>query len=405
MLNSGLDNIIGRPESFCQKPRADIRLGDAVPPGTTNPTSTPQLPLTNPANPAMAAIKPITTDDVVFVAASPEQREIAWRINHATWANTIPVEEHIRREGALAATAHATSSIGGRTYWVMHRKGDPLDVVAAVDSISKEALVRDGNGVRPVKAYAVGSVHTAPEYRRQGMAGHMLGRLQEAMDEDGEFSVLYSDIGTEYYGKFGWAAYPSLQVSAYLEGNKPEKPAGIKFLSQREMKPYCERDVGKLREKMESIPDDGRTHVAFLPSFEQLDWQFTRNELGAKAKDVPEPSNHGAATDDDSGWIYWHHDHSKNMLVIHRVVADSPETVRELLSAAAAEAGRSGLERVVAWNPDGAVEDGARLLAEEAEAVRVRFENREEYQRPCLRWKGGANGDVVWEENQYYSWC
>ena len=353
----------------------------------------------------MTAIKPITTDDVVFVAASPEQREIAWRINHTTWANTIPVEEHVRRQGVLAATLHATSSIGGRTYWVLHRKGDPFDIVAAVDSISKEALVRDGNGVWPVKAYGVASVHTAPEYRKQGMAGHMLGRLQEVMDADAEFSVLYSDIGTEYYGKFGWAAYPSLQVSAYLEGNKPEKPAGIKFLSQKEMKPYCERDVGKLREKMESLPNDGRTHVAFLPSFEQLDWQFTRDELSTKPKGHPEPSNHGAAIDDDSGWIYWHHDLSKNMLVIHRVVADTPEAVRDLLSAAAAEAGRSGLERVVAWNPEGTVEDGARLLAEEGEAVKVRFENREEYRRPCLRWKGGANGDVVWEENQYYAWC
>ncbi|KAL2105090.1 hypothetical protein VUR80DRAFT_9005 [Thermomyces stellatus] len=353
----------------------------------------------------MPTIKPISIDDVVFVAAGPEQRELTWRINHATWANTIPVEEHIRSQEALARTPHATSSIGGRTSWVLHLKGDPLNVVAAVDSISKEAFVKDGKGVRLVKAYGVGSVHTAPEYRKQGMAGHMLGRLQEVMDTDGEFSVLYSDIGTEYYGKFGWVAYPSLQVSAYLEGNKPEKPAGVKFLSRDEMKPYCERDVGKLREKMESLPDDGRTHVAFLPSFEQLDWQFTRDELSAGQKGLPKPTSQGAATEDDSSWLYWHHDLSKNMLVIHRVVADSDEAVRDLLLAAVAEAGQTGLATVVAWNPEGLVEDGARLLAEEGEGVRVRFESRETYRRPCLRWKGGANEGVVWEDNQYYAWC
>lgn len=353
----------------------------------------------------MATIKPITADDVVFTAATPEQRELTWRINHATWANTIPIEEYIRGQGLLAATPHATSRTGGTTCWVMHRKGDPLDIVAAVNSIGKQALVRDENGLRPVRAYGVGGVHTAPEYRKQGMAGHMLRLLQEAMDADGEFSVLYSDIGTEYYGKFGWSAYPSLQVSVYLEGNKPDKPEGVKFLTRGEMERFCERDVAEQRQTMESLPDDGRTHVAFLPSFEQLDWQFTRDALVASAKGGPEPENYGAATEDDSSWVYWHHDLGADMLVIHRVVATSPEAVRDLLRAAVAEAGQWGLGRVVSWNPVGVVEDGARLLAEEGESVRVRFENREDSRRPCLRWKGGAGGDVVWEDNYYYAWC
>ena len=355
-------------------------------------------------NSAMATTtKPITLDDVVFVVATPEQREKAWRINHASWAKGAPLDEHLRREATLAATTHGTSPTGGRTYFVVHRKNNPLDIVCAVSSLGKQALVKDADGVRVVRAYGVGDVHTAPEYRKQGMAGHMLRNLQEAIDTNGEFSVLYSGIGTEYYGKFGWAAYPSLQVSIYLDGGKPEQPADIKFLSQAEMGPYCERDVAAQRQRMENMPADGRTHVAFLPTFEQLDWQFTRDALAAQLRGDPEPTYYGAATADDRCWVYWHHDANSSMLVIHRVVADSSNAVQDLLRAAMVEADQYGLERVVSWNPEGEVEDGARLLGEDG--VRVRFENRENSRSPCLRWRGGAEKDVVWDENHHYAWC
>ncbi|SPO03260.1 uncharacterized protein DNG_05942 [Cephalotrichum gorgonifer] len=353
--------------------------------------------------------KPITTDDVVFTKATPAQRELSWRINGASWAKPLTIDAHVQREETLAASAQATSTeTGGRTYWVMHRKGDPLDIVSAVDSVGKAALVVDGNGLRTGRAYGVGSVYTAPQYRKQGMAGFMLQRLQEAMDADSEFSVLYSDIGTKFYGGFGWAAHPSLQVSVYLEGSggaAPEKPEDVRFLSRGEMKEYCEKDVAELTERMgELVPEEGRTHVAFLPTFEQLDWQFLRDELHVRAVKGRELENCGAATADGSAWVYWHHDLGKNMLMVHRVVARSPEAVRSLLWAAVAEAAAWGLERVVAWNPEGVVEDGARLLAEE-DGVRVRFEFREDSRRPCLRLKGGADGDVVWEDNYFYAWC
>lgn len=353
----------------------------------------------------MAATKQISSDDVVFAPATPAQRELAWRINGMSWAGSLSIDDHVRRNDVLAATPHATSQTGGRTTWAMHRKDAPLDLVASVDAVGKQALVKDGSGLRTVRAYGVASVHTAPEYRKQGMAAHMLRGLQEKMDADGEFSVLYSDIGPEYYGALGWRAFPSLQVSAYLEGEKRAAPESVKFLSREEAERLCEKDVADLTERMGSLPDDGRTHVAFLPSAEQLGWQFERGVFSAKATRGREPDNHGAATVDGEGWVFWHHDLSRATLLVHRVVARSQEAVAELLRAAVAEAGEWGFEKVVAWNPVGVVEDGARLLAEEGEGVRVRFENRSDLRLPCLRWKGGAEEDVVWEDNYYYAWC
>ena len=354
-------------------------------------------------------IKPITPDEVVFTEATPHQRELSWRINSISWSHPLSLEDHLER-GALLGPRGPE-----RTFYVVHRRGDPEDIICAVDAVGKTALVKAPDAESPtsvqrVKAYGVAAVHTNPTYRKQGMAGWMLQKLQEAMDKDSEFSVLYSGIGPDFYARYGWDAFPALQVSlSFLGGEaaaQPTMPAGVKFLSREDIAPLCDKDIAKLTARFEEFPgDDGRTRVAFLPTFKQIDWQFERNAFVARKLRHREPENYGAVTADGSSWIYWVHEVGKDTLGVLRIVANGPAAVADLLRAALVEAKDWGFERVVVWNPEGDVEDAVRTMGTEDEkVVKIRFEAREG-RLPCLRWKGGDHVDVVWEDNYYYAWC
>ncbi|CAI4214681.1 unnamed protein product [Parascedosporium putredinis] len=269
----------------------------------------------------------------------------------------------------------------GRTFYVVHRHGDPADIVCAVESIAKTALVKaPGDLARPTKAYGVAAVFTTPAYRGQGMAAWMLRQLQGVMDLDSAFSVLYSGIGPDFYAKYGWDATLAARVTLFLLGSA-------------------------LTARLNESPENGSTRVAFLPTFAQVDWQFERNAIVARQVRNREPQNYGAATSDGANWIYWVHEVGRQTLGIIRIVGENPAAIMDLLRAALSEAKDWGFERVTVWNPQGDVEEAARMLGVEDEtAVRVLFEGRQD-RLPCLRWKGGEQTDVVWEDNHHYAWC
>ncbi|PKS07148.1 hypothetical protein jhhlp_005748 [Lomentospora prolificans] len=347
-------------------------------------------------------IKPIIPDEVVFTESSTEQRELSWRINGVSWSAPLNLEDHLERQALL------DTKDPGRTYYVVHRRGNPLDIVCAVESVAKTALIKPpGGSVQPTKAYGVAAVHTNPTYRKQGMAAWMLCRLQEVMDKDSDFSVLYSGIGPEFYAKYGWNMALATQVTLFLLGSvvPPAMPEGVKFLAREEVAPLCEKDIAKLTTRLSESPEDGRTRVAFLPTFEQMDWHFERNAISARKLRDREPQNFGAVTADGANWVYWIHEVGKGTLGILRIVAENPGAAMDLMRAALVEAKDWGFERVTLWNPQGDIEEAARTLGVEDETgVRVRFEGRQN-RLPCLRWKGGERVDVLWEDNHHYAWC
>lgn len=346
--------------------------------------------------------KPITPAEVVFTEASPEQRELSWRINGVEWSMPLTIEGHMHRQASLKERDT------GRTFYVVHRHGDPADIVCAVESIAKTALVKaPGDLARPTKAYGVAAVFTTPAYRGQGMAAWMLRQLQGVMDLDSAFSVLYSGIGPDFYAKYGWDATLAARVTLFLLGSAvpPPVPEGVRFLSREEIAPLCDRDIAKLTARLNESPENGSTRVAFLPTFAQVDWQFERNAIVARQVRNREPQNYGAATSDGANWIYWVHEVGRQTLGIIRIVGENPAAIMDLLRAALSEAKDWGFERVTVWNPQGDVEEAARMLGVEDEtAVRVLFEGRQD-RLPCLRWKGGEQTDVVWEDNHHYAWC
>ncbi|KAL2186690.1 hypothetical protein L209DRAFT_755422 [Thermothelomyces heterothallicus CBS 203.75] len=394
----------------------------------------------------------LTPADVVFAEATPHQRVLSWRLNGASWAPPMTIEQYVGRETALSQTA--LSANGGTRYYVLHPDGDPDTIVSACEVTAKRALVAGAGtsaGPREVRAYSVASVFTNPRFRERGMASHMLRRVQEVVDGDGdgdgddggykaEFGALYSDIGRVYYTRLGWKDFRSPQVllglgtpaaAAAAAAAAVVVPEGVSLLTADEVAPLCERDVAAIRERFERLARSGggggaadnngkkQTHIAFLPTPEQMAWHFTRDKYVCQKLLGREVVHRGARTEDQgggggSGWICWDHDLREKKLKVLRIVTreqDGPEArrgaVRKLLLAALAEAKGWGLPKVLVWSPGAEVAGAATdIWRELGPEVSVTFEEREDGSIPSLRWKGGKGPEeIVWESNEYYAWC
>lgn len=186
------------------------------------------------------------------------------------------------------------------------------------------------------------------------------------------------------------------------------------FLKEEEVEPLCELDIKALKDKFEKLAGDGKTHLAFLPSFTQMAWHFARDKYVAKVMTGRDVVNRGAKTKDGKAWLYWDHDLREQKLKLLRVVTNSEDgfekqkaDVKALLLAALEEANDWQLPKVLVWNPPRAVTDAAiDLWYRPRASVQITLDERHDGSIPSLRWKEGKDlSGVVWEESEYFEWC
>lgn len=357
----------------------------------------------------------ISIADVVFSEASPRQRILAWELNGASWAAPMSLEQYVGRETTLSETP--LSANGGTKYLVLYHKDDLERIVSACEVTAKKLLVADAQGSRVVDSYAIASVFTAPRYRGHGMGHHLLKKVQELVDKTTECGSLYSDIGRVFYTKLGWTDYRSPQVIIHLgDGLKvPESTSGASLLTESDVEALCDRDVESMKLKFQRLAEskDGKTHVTFLPSFVQCSWHFARDAYVLKTLRGRKVQHRGAQTSDGGSWLYWDHDVREDKLKIQRIVLAEGQyekrvaDVKALLEAALTEASAWGLVKVGIWSPSSETCTAAtNLWRELGPKMHLVFEERESESIPSLRWKGGNSpGEIVWVDNEYFSWC
>ncbi|KAH6628343.1 hypothetical protein F5144DRAFT_549665 [Chaetomium tenue] len=384
----------------------------------------------------MAQPMGLTAADMEFSEATAEQRQLSWKLCGQIWASPMSIDDYVDREQHMAD--HELNRDGGCQYWVLYLKGYPRQVIASCETTRKRMLISDGNGspTREGYGYAIANVYTNPSYRRQGMAAFLLRRVQEQIDTNSDFSVLYSDSGRRYYAGLGWAPFGSHQATLTLLPSSPSTstqtpthgspttPQTIP-LQASHLPNLCERDQAQLTRAFKAIPaDDPKTRFAFLPTHGQISWHLARAAfdasrlfpgIGTTAAATPSPVI-GAITADKSAWAHWAHDWRKKRLRVLRVVHDDggggtsrgvEEAFAALLAAAVVEARRWGFARVVVWNPVETVRVACKGVGNaQPEGVKVVFEDRVEGWVPSLRWNGPRpGGGVAWEEHNGYCWC
>ena len=371
--------------------------------------------------------------DVMFSEATQEQRQLAWELNGASWAPPIPLDTYVSYKAHLSEEELVRDK--RCQYWVLHLKGYPRQIIASCETTRKALLISENGVSREGFGYAIASVHTNPAYRRQGMAGYMLRRLQAHMDAgDSDCSVLYSDIGKMYYASFGWKVFPSKQATLTLLPSptstpvlgpqndesssqplfKHSEPSRVRYLEQKDLRDLCEVDEMQLSSQFDQMAADGKTHIAFLPSYAQIAWQLARSEFVAGTLFEKAPTYKGAITEDARSWIYWGHDWREKKLKVLRIVHAISTTVHQrientklLLESALVEASTWGLPKVLVWNPGEVITRGCKAAGNaHPNDVRIVFDERADASIPSLRWaKGRDAGSTVWESNFYYCWC
>ena len=136
---------------------------------------------------------------LTFHLADDEQRLAAYRNVHEFWDGGRTLEDHL--------AWRSTSPQHNRARWYVGcLEGE---VVVSLGSYP----VRLRIGSHETDGIMIGAVHTLPEQRGNGFAPALLGWVEEQeKSRQVTLSMLFTDIGTEYYRRFGYLECPSWEL-------------------------------------------------------------------------------------------------------------------------------------------------------------------------------------------------
>ncbi|CCM06660.1 uncharacterized protein FIBRA_08945 [Fibroporia radiculosa] len=235
--------------------------------------------------------------------ATPEQTLESRKRTAVQWANGLTAAEYVRRDVVMDAQEHAAE--GNLTTWVLAPRTDPatLDFFCSCETFRRTAAIaRPGahSEAEEVVAYGVASVYTPPEKRRNGYARHMMrllhwvlaprstlptfppawGAPPDAGHGNAQFSILYSDLGSQFYHACGpdedqasgWAELGSIETSLTLPlvailGSAADSSHSWMWLTEDDVKRVWEQDAEWMKADLAaSASSTGRLQAAFLPN-------------------------------------------------------------------------------------------------------------------------------------------
>ncbi|MCJ1245508.1 hypothetical protein MMC30_002712 [Trapelia coarctata] len=420
-------------------------------------------------------LPPSTSPTLHLTPATPTEKELVWCLNGSAWRGPLPLSTYLRREAHLGSQPLTLN--GGITYWVLTdsspaypltngykdtttnaSSAPPRTILASCETLRKRALIAyppspsSAARVDDTITHGVGSVFCRPEFRKRGYAGRMMRELgknlethQQAAGQKAKFTVLYSDIGKQFYAKEGWNVFPSGHVTlrpipdgengydGELNGGDFHKE-GVRELHAGDLRELCEVDEKLLRKRIGVFKKgDGKARVALIPDVETVQWHHAREEFAAKEMLGRGVDVNGAIVDAGVGkrvWAIWTRTFAEkvenNTLHILRMVVEGEEgfgaevegegdmgkqeprdernvrAAAAVLRAAQKEAGRWPMHAVEVWNPSTTIVAAARRVQPDAEIV-----ERESESITSLMWYGDGTAKdegVDWVGNEKYAW-
>ncbi|KAI4947511.1 hypothetical protein J4E91_006331 [Alternaria rosae] len=402
--------------------------------------------------------------DLKLVHPTEAEKQIQFNANANEWRGALSKPAYFRREATLSQTTLTRD--GGISYWILADpdktvsedpwnpdsgtqlpKGTRLPL-ASCETIRKKALVWQNGELKEVICHGVGSVFCAKSLRGKkktdgpSYASRMLTdlgeRLKTYQTEDGQeclFSILYSDIGPDYYAKFGWEKFTSSHVSipASTSQDTSSLPTAQPLYAQ-DLEELCKIDEALLRRSLESRPKNSNTAVAILPNIETIQWHHAREEFVGNELHGKKPEIKGAVVGTEKGkrvWCYWTRmwynenpaEAKGNTLHILRLVIEDDggegssgdmnggseshsheAAIAALMAMAQQEAQKWEMENVEMWAPSPAALAAAKKLDPTAKLI-----VREQESIAALQWFPEHDGPVAnkidWVANEKYGWC
>lgn len=253
-------------------------------------------------------------------AASPAEQEAAYRNVHEFWGRGQPLEEYLRWR--LASPKHRRAS-----WYVGCLEGE------VVTSLGCWPLLFSRGG-RQVRGFQIGSVHTRPEFRGQGLAPVLIRTVEQLRADQGEeLALLYSDIDPAYYARLGYIACPSregtlrvmagssapLAVRSVDAVDESSLLLGIARRSAAESPLTIHRDESRWQQLLEQSPDD--------------DFLLVEAKTG----------------EGSTGWLRVRETEEAGMVRLLDHAVSAADSLADVLAAAAVQ---RGWNRITGWLPD-----------------------------------------------------
>lgn len=140
-----------------------------------------------------------------------------WRLSSLAWRDALTLPQYLEESAYLTTVPLAKD--GCMTIWILVDETLPPDqrpILSACESFRKRSFLSGPEGeLTEGIIHGIASVFTDPTYRRRGYASRLMKELTKELrtwqikPERCFGSVLYSDIGKEFYAKAGWHPFPN----------------------------------------------------------------------------------------------------------------------------------------------------------------------------------------------------
>ena len=366
-----------------------------------------------------------------------------WTNTSASWKDSLTVPMYLQEQLFLTIVPLARNN--GMTTWILVNKSLPQDhrpILCSCETFLKRSLMSDTDGkVEEVVVHGIASVFCPPEYRGRGYAVRHMTELAKALhtwpsDQVKVVgSILYSDIGKDFYAKLGWQSNPTNWHVEFPAMDIP-KPSLTRDLVKGDLLELCKRDEAIIREVMAKPTDRVDKILTVLPDIDHMLWHIGKEEFATEQLFGKVPHAKGAIAGQPGAqvWAIWTHryyghpdaESPSNVLYVLRLVvegdssANTPRSTVEsglqesgqeeqvdsliaVLQCAQAEAAQWQLEHVKLWEPTPWVED----VITKSKINHCVIE-REEDSIACGLWyeeKRGFGVAPVWINNEHYAWC
>lgn len=360
--------------------------------------------------------------------ATREERTLITEHTYPQWGGAMSWETYLARQldddGVLNRN-------GGLTAWLLtdgeaRVEDRPRPILSSCETLRKRAIVRGKDGVvTDGLAYGVASVFTPKEARGHKHAGTMMGMLSEMLARKGAlFSILFSDIGKEFYAARGWRAFDSTHFKFPVDAAAEYPLAeGLKNITVDDISELTELDEQLIRKRLAAQSAPSKITAVVIPDQDHILWHLNRSALKSTSvfPSRERATIHGAHLTLPSSkrrvWALWASsirsatDPSKNDLNILRLVVEDPDAIENEELGAGLEAILGAAQRqardwmcgsVEMWSPDKRV----RRAVEARSALGARFVVRDDDGIMSLNWFGEESADEVdWIESQKFTWC
>ncbi|KPM40023.1 hypothetical protein AK830_g6538 [Neonectria ditissima] len=371
----------------------------------------------------------VSSPSIILTNPTESERRLIWKATHPQWGGALTVDDYVDRETYLLDSPLARN--GGLTAWMLTDGSlapDSRPILSSFESYKKRAIVAGKDGVvREVTSHGVASVFTFTQCRGKGYARKMMALFaqelraaQDKRDGDAAFSVLWSDIGKEFYNSVGWKPFQSTYLEFPITKALVPQDGDLKLVSFEDLPSLAAQDEKLLRNMIST--NSSKTRAVVLPDLDTLQWHLIREDAMCKYIFSRTPSARGAIyTPSDAPnsrvWAIWTRAFyggiakpEKNTLYFIRLVIENEDIsdeelakgLKAIVSVAQKEAPEWLCTKAEIWNPT----DRVKEVAAGIEELGAQFKVRENDNLASLQWFGhGTVDEVDWVASEKYAWC